>query len=109
MEDRDILQHLLEVEGQAAAMVNDAQTEADRRVKEAEEQNRLAYDESYQKKIEELETEYQNKLKAAKDEYEKSLDEYRRSFEEIPRQGSVFSALAFSLLVETAAEATGTT
>jgi vacuolar-type H+-ATPase subunit H len=99
MEDKDILQHLLEIEGKAASLVNDAQAEADRRVKEAEEQNRLAYDGAYQKLTAELETEYQGVLSSTKADYDKSLDEYRQSLEAMPRDNNGFSALAFSLLL----------
>jgi len=99
MEDKDILQHLLEIEGSAAALVDDAQAEADRRIKEAEEQNRLAYDGEYQKLIAELETEYKKELDAARAEYDKSLDEYRQSLDTMPRDNNAFSALAYSLLL----------
>jgi vacuolar-type H+-ATPase subunit H len=98
MEDKDILQHLLVIERQAAALVDDAQAEADRRIKEAEEHNRLAYEEKYQARIAELETEYQKKEDAVRAEYDKALDEYRLSLEDMPRDNKAFSALAHSLL-----------
>ena len=100
MDDSDILQHLLEIEGQAAALVDDAQAEADRRIKEAEEQNRLVYEEAYQKLTVELEAEYQKEMDKAKAEYEQSLDEYRKSLDLMPKQNEAFSALVFSLLGE---------
>jgi regulator of protease activity HflC (stomatin/prohibitin superfamily) len=100
MEERDVLRHLLEIEGQAAVLVDDAQAEADRRVKEAEEQNHLAYDGEYQKIVAELEAVYQKEVETAKAEYNKSLDEYRMSLDAMPRDGGGFSGLAFSLLVK---------
>ena len=100
MDDTDILQHLLEIEGQATVLVDDAQAEADRRIKEAEEKNRIAFDESYQKLTAELETEYRTLTDAVKNEYNKILDEYRESLDSMPRQNENFSALAFSLLME---------
>jgi F0F1-type ATP synthase membrane subunit b/b' len=39
-EDKDVLQHLLHLEAEASALVDDAQAEADRRVSEGEKQNR---------------------------------------------------------------------
>ena len=99
MDDSDILQHLLEIEGQAATLVDDAQAEADRRIKEAEEQNRLAFDEAYQKLTVELETEYQKVAGAVRDEYDKTLDEFRAGLDCMPKHNESFSALAFSLLV----------
>jgi vacuolar-type H+-ATPase subunit H len=99
MDDNNILQHLLEIEGKAAVLVNDAQTEADKRIKEAEEQNRRVYDGEYQKLIAELEASHKKELKAAKTEYDKSLEEYRQSLDAMPRNSDAFSALAFSLLL----------
>ena len=100
MDDSDILQHLLEIENQAAVLVDDAQAEADRRIKEAEEQNRVAFDESYQKLTAELDVEYLNSADAAKKKYNKILDDYRANLDSMPRQNESFSALAFSLLME---------
>ena len=100
MDDASILQHLLEIEGKAAGLVDDAQAEADRRIKEAEEQNRLAFDEAYQKLAVELEAEYKKSLDAVKAEYDKNLDEYRAGLENMPKQNDGFSALVRSLLVD---------
>ena len=100
MDDSDILQHLLEIEGQAAALVDDAQAEADRRIKEAEEQNRLAFDGAYRELTGKLETEYQKIIESVKQEYNTRLEEYRASLDKIPKRNDRFSALAFSLLVE---------
>ena len=100
MEDSDILKHLLEIEGQAATLVDDAQAEADRRIKEAEEKNRLAFDEAYQKIMTELETEYQESQETVKIEYNKYLDEYRVSLDCMPKNNDGFNALVYSLLVD---------
>ena len=100
MDDNNILQHLLEIEDQAATLIDDAQAAADRRIKEAEDQNRVAYDEAYQQLSAELETEYQKAIEAVKKQYDQRLDEYTEELRGIPRQDEKFSALAFSLLVE---------
>ena len=100
MDDKDILQHLLEIEGQAAALVDDAQAEADRRVKAAEEQNRLAYDQSYQVLIAGLNKEYRKASEDVKTEYNKLIDQYRTSLKGMPMQNERFSGLAYSLLVD---------
>ena len=100
MDDSDILQHLLEIEEKAAVLVDDAQAEADRRIKESEEQNRIIFDEAYQKITAGLEAEYVHSVDAAKNEYNKILDEYKAGMDCMAKQNEVFSALAFSLLVE---------
>ena len=100
MNDTDILQHLLEVEGQAATLVDDAQAKADMRIKEAEEQNRLYFEESYKQITAEKEADYQKAAVYVKAEYEKLLNEFRAELDQIPRHNEAFSALAFSLLLD---------
>ncbi|GHV86419.1 hypothetical protein AGMMS50230_20270 [Spirochaetia bacterium] len=99
MEDSNILQHLLEIEANAAVLVDDAQAEADRRIKAAEEQNRLLYEKQYQSLVAELEAEYGKEQTALKARYEQSLDEYRQSLDALPLDKGAFSALAYSLLL----------
>jgi vacuolar-type H+-ATPase subunit H len=48
MDDEDIVGHLLKIESEAAALVLDAQAEADRRLAEAEKRSRAAYEQQYQ-------------------------------------------------------------
>jgi vacuolar-type H+-ATPase subunit H len=98
MNDTDVLQHLLEIEAQASVLVDDAQAEADRRLKSAEEQNRSFYEGQYQNLIGELEEEYHKQLEVFKSGYTKSLDEYRCSLDSMPVNTGAFSSLAFSLL-----------
>jgi vacuolar-type H+-ATPase subunit H len=100
MDDTEILQHLLIIEEQAATLVDDAQAEADRRIKEAEEQNHIIYDQSYQQLIEKLDAGFQETADAVKKDYDRLLDEYMESLKNMPRQNEAFSALAFSFLVE---------
>ncbi|MCL1815440.1 MAG: hypothetical protein FWG27_06450 [Treponema sp.] len=106
MEETNILQHLLEIEDQAALLVDDAQAEADRRIKKAEEQYRLSYDREYLAFMTELEAEYQKGLAVVKEEYDKSLSECRVDFDVMPRDNGAFSAFAFSLLVHGNGKAT---
>jgi vacuolar-type H+-ATPase subunit H len=98
MDDSDVLQHLLEIEAQASALVDDAQAEADRRIKTAEEQNRGSYDTRYQSLIQELEEAHRSQLETVKADYAHSLEDYRRSLDSMPVNGAAFSALASSLL-----------
>lgn len=100
MDDPDILQHLLEIENQAAVLVDDAQAEADRRIKNAEEQNRLVFDTAYRELTGALEAEYQKTADSVKSGYDIQLNEYRQSLDSMPKQNERFSALVFSLLME---------
>jgi hypothetical protein len=94
----DVLQHLLEIEAQAAALVDDAQAEADKRIKASEERNRERYEEEYRRRVEQLETGYREKIGAAKTEYQTKLDAYRKSLDAIPLHFDDFSCLAEKLL-----------
>ncbi|MDR0599303.1 MAG: hypothetical protein LBG84_04380 [Treponema sp.] len=98
MEDTALLQHLLEIESQAVVLVDEAQAEADRRVREAEEKNRAFYDEQYQALIKELEADYEKQLEAVKAEYEATLTGCRRGLDDLSVNQEAFSALAASLL-----------
>ncbi|MDR2767044.1 MAG: hypothetical protein LBB82_01820 [Treponema sp.] len=95
-ESPDILGHLLEIEARASVLVDDAQAEADRRLKDAEEKNRAAYEERYRVMIEALEAEYRNQLAVVQNEYRLALDEYRAGLAGMPLHEAEFSALAES-------------
>jgi len=93
MDDHEILQHLLSLENEAAALVDDAQAEADRRVSEGEKINRSRYDENYAREVETLEVAYSQKIAAVKEGYRKLLEEYGNNLKTIPLNPEAFSSL----------------
>ena len=97
MDDHEILQHLLNLEADAAALVNDAQAEADRRVSEGEKQNRTRYDDVYAGEVAVLEEQYVKALAAIKENYRKQLDEYREDLKKMTQNTGAFSLLAEDL------------
>jgi len=94
MDDHEVLQHLLNLEAEAAALVNDAQAEADRRISEGEKLNRSRYDEIYTREAAALEAQFALDLAVFKENYEKQLEEYRESLITQPRDTAAFSSLA---------------
>jgi hypothetical protein len=92
--DKEVLRHLLNLEAEAAALVDDAQAEADRRVGEGEKQSRSCYDETYAAEVAALEASYTGEIAAVKADYKKQLDTYRDSLKTIPVNRGAFSALA---------------
>jgi vacuolar-type H+-ATPase subunit H len=96
--DKEVLRHLLNLEAEAAALVEDAQAEADRRVAEGEKQSRSRYDETYAAEVAALETAFKSETTAVKEEYKKQLDTYRDSLKALPVDRAAFSALAEQLL-----------
>jgi len=99
MDDHEVLQHLLDLESQAAALVDDAQTEADRRVSEGENQNRIRYDEAISGEIKTLEESCVKEYSAVKEDYRKQLEAYRESLKEMSLNVTAFSSLAEKLLL----------
>jgi vacuolar-type H+-ATPase subunit H len=89
--DQGVLRHLLEVEAQAKALVNDAQAEADRRAAEAEKHNRSQYDARYGAEAAALDEQYGAALASIKEEYNKQLDTYRQSLMAMKTDGENFN------------------
>jgi vacuolar-type H+-ATPase subunit H len=78
MNNENTLDRLLQIETKAAALVNDAQVEADRRINECETNNHVAYEERFRAKVQELEASLKKEKEKAKNRYQYELDEYRR-------------------------------
>ena len=98
MENNEILQHLLDLERQAAALVDDAQAEADRRIAEGESRNRLSSDEIYARELKALEEIYKKNITAAKESYKRQLDDYMESLKTQALNTDAFRSLAEKLL-----------
>ncbi|MDR1506056.1 MAG: hypothetical protein LBI67_03040 [Treponema sp.] len=94
----DVLQHLLEIETQAAALVDDAQAEADRRVKASENENRERYEEQYRGRVEILEAGYRERIDGVRAEYRVRIDEYWKNLDATELHFADFSCLAAKLL-----------
>ncbi|MDR1252970.1 MAG: hypothetical protein LBK62_12540 [Treponema sp.] len=98
MNDEEILAHLLKIEAEAAALVNDAQAEADRRVAEGEKQNRANYEERYQTETARLEAAYQTEKEKVKVQYQTELAVYREKLNAINADAGCFAASLEGLL-----------
>ena len=99
MDDHKVLQHLLDMEAEAAALVNNAQMEADRKISEGEKQNRAQYDEAYAREARILEEFLARNLADVKENYQKQLDAYREGLESMPVDMKAFSLLAEKFLI----------
>lgn len=98
MEESDVLQHLLDVENEAATLAADAQTEADRRVSERERRAREIYSERYGSRVAELEAEYEREAATISADYKRLLDRYREELDRKHTDESRFSSLVVDLL-----------
>ncbi|MDR1985979.1 MAG: hypothetical protein LBP88_03270 [Treponema sp.] len=99
MHEQPVLYHLLQVETEAAALVEDAEAEADRRLAEGEKQNRKRFDERYGRELASIDEEYSKKRAALEAVYQQELDGYRESLDTMVVHKERFSALVASLLL----------
>jgi vacuolar-type H+-ATPase subunit H len=100
LSERGILQHLLGVESEAAVLVDDAQTEADRRVAEGEKESRARYDERHSQEAERLNEDFAKEVLSIKEDYRKQLEAYQEGLADTPVRQDAFSSLVERLLFE---------
>jgi len=93
MDNVNTLDNLLHIEAKAAALVNDAQSEADRRLHDNEEKNQKAYEENYRIEVQKQETALQKVREKTKIQYQKELEEYREELSKVKVNTERFSAL----------------
>ena len=100
MDEKKILQHLLDLEKQAAALVTDAQEEAEQKMSEGEKESRARSEELCAREHEALEKVYIANNTALKENYRKQLDGYREeSIYKVNREA--FFSLAGKYLIGT--------
>jgi F0F1-type ATP synthase membrane subunit b/b' len=102
MDNDEVLGHLLKIESVAAALVNDAQVEADKRMLEAEKQNHAAYEERYHREGERLESDFQALKEKIRRQYQSELESYSNKISSLHVDVSRFSALLDWLVTEEA-------
>jgi len=98
MDNKEVIDHLLKIESDAAALVNDAQAEADRRITESEKENRAAFDKRFLEENQRLEKEFLQAKELAQQQYQKELETYKEKISSIPVNNDRFSSLLDSLV-----------
>ena len=93
MDNDRALEHLLQIEAKAAALVNDAQAEADRRIAENEKKNRGLYEERFRLEAEMRETALKKEKDRLKKQYQQELEEYRQEISGLSTDVERFSTL----------------
>ena len=94
----DAINHLLEVEKNASALINDAAMEADRRLSQARAKYNSEYKARYDDVAAKLEAEYQADHKSLEEKYNKDLETYKESLAAKPQNAEAFSSLLDSLI-----------
>lgn len=95
-----LLDHLLKIEAEAAALVDEAQAEVDHRAGEAERHNRARYEERYSQESAALEAAYRREIEGVKGYYKEELEAYRESLNRIKMDKERFSALMTAFLAK---------
>jgi len=93
MDNEKALEHLLKIEAKAAALVNDAQAEADRRIAENEKKNREIFEQRFSVESQAKETALRKEKDRLKKQYQKELDDYRQEISGIKTDVQRFSTL----------------
>ena len=99
-DEKNILQHLLQLEAEATALVDEAQAEADRRVAEAEKQCREIHDKTWSAEVEKLEAAHLLEIAAIREEYKNELEAYRAKLKERSVDKSAFEKIARGFLLK---------
>jgi len=99
MDNNEVLDHLLKIEAEAAALVNEAQAEADKRITEAEKQNRAAYDKRFVEENQRLEKGFLQSKELAREQFRKELETYKEKISSFHVNNDRFSALLDSLVL----------
>ena len=88
----DAINHLLEVEKNAANLINDAAQEAERRLSEARAKYNSEYKSRYENETSRLETEYNLSHEKIAEKYQKKIDSFKESLVSKPQDSAAFSA-----------------
>ncbi len=96
--DIDIIQHLIEVEKEAAQMVKDAHLEADKQLLLARENADKEFKSRYQQIVQDLEKEEKDKKEKIALDRNSALEQYRKSLEEGEKDLKAFNSLLDKLL-----------
>ena len=90
--------HLIEVEKNASAMIEEASIEADKRVSSARAKANTEYKEKYDLEIQKLEENYKQKITEISENHKKELEDYKSSLESKPQDSKSFSTTLEKLL-----------
>lgn len=80
----DTIKHLLDIEKEAATLIDEAKIEADKRVLRAKTEYNEQYKKEYDALTERLESEYNQNCAQINKKYEDELEDFKKSLADIP-------------------------
>lgn len=96
--ETDIISHLLSVEQEAQALLQEAQAEADRRISAAKAQADDTFKKEYAVLVKEIDAEYDARRKETVRRCDEQLADYKARLAALPVDTAAFSALLASYL-----------
>jgi regulator of protease activity HflC (stomatin/prohibitin superfamily) len=99
MDNKEVIDHLLKIESDAAALINDAQAEADRHIMEADKESRAAFDKRFLEESQRLEKEFLQAKELARQQFQKELETYKEKISSVHVNNDRFSAMLDSLVL----------
>jgi len=97
MNEEQLVQHLLEIEERASAVVEEAQAESDKRLLEAEVNAKAEFERLLKERLQEAQTSYAEKSAALKTAQKKEIDAYRGSLSSLKVNHEAFNSMASGL------------
>ena len=94
----DVIQHLLDVEREAAQVIQDAQKEADSRIAAARAKSDAQFKTQYTEMYAQLDAEAQKRMKEAGEHHDAELASFKNSLKETPKNNVAFNSFMDSLL-----------
>lgn len=98
MEDQNVIEHLFDVERQAAELMADAQKEYDKRIGAVREKANTLYKESYEKIVKEEEENLASECAKCDSEYNLAVESYRAEVGSWNQNKEAFNSLLTELL-----------
>lgn len=98
----EIINHLLEVEKNASILIDDAKIEADRRTSEAKAEYNQEYKEKFDVLAAEKDKAYHEKMQQITEKHAAAMEEFKKSYENLPQNKENLKALLEKLLFQNA-------
>lgn len=96
----NVISHLLEVENQASALIEDAQIESNKRVMAAKTKADEIYYSKYRDSIQILESEYNQKIKSYEAEHNAEIESYKKKILDSAKDVDAFNAFLNKTLLK---------
>lgn len=98
--EADVITHLLEVESQASALIDDAQTESSRRILSAKQKADESFQAKYRELVEVLENDYSQKIKSLDENHRKAFEIYQETIRNSNKDVDAFNSMLDKILLK---------